>query len=70
MLYMCLPLKLCVCFSSVWEVQQISYSDICEDIASFFSPSKTAPSSSDLKALEDQSSPKYSDTNQEFYSFI
>lgn len=51
MLYMCLPLKLCVCFSSVWEVQQISYSDICEDIASFFSLSKTAPSSSDLKAL-------------------
>lgn len=67
---MCLPLKLYLCFNSVCKAQQISYGDICKDIVSFFPLSKTVPSSSDSKALEDQPSPKYSDANEEFYSFI
>lgn len=56
--------------NSVWEMQQISYSDTCGSTASCFSLSKTAPSFSDSKPLEDQSSPKYSDATQEFYSLI
>lgn len=58
MRYMCLPLELCL------FLQQIS---IFTDI---FPLSKTAPSSSDSQALEDQASPKYSDANQELYSFL
>lgn len=55
---MCLPLELCL------FLQQIN---IFTDIFSF---SKTAPSSCDSQALEDQPSPKYSDVNQELYSFL
>lgn len=58
MRYMCLLLELCL------FLQQVS---IFTDI---FPLGRTAPSTSDSQALEDQPSPKYSDANQELYSFL